>query len=402
MLEFLRLLIVLVLILNTGSVVFILNKELIYLLPILVLSLYIFDFNRKALYTISNFNISIVYILIFCILVIYINLIHFVYLDVEPKLYLSLFIKVSSILMFLKYYKIQFYSFDVLSYDIYKVLKIILYIGVLNMILINIWSSLFLLTERDSFHVYTIGGIFNYLSIININGFNLYRNQGLFWEPGVFQLFLNILLFQALFKYKQYMIVLVSSLTILSTFSTVGILIMCTIFSFYFIRTKSINYKVIGLVLISLVFVPLSFYSLYEKFTGADSLSASLRTYDLYIGSKIFLDNFLFGIGFNPEFYIKHQSEINQTFLKLNELRGNTNGIISVGFYFGIFGVLTYIYMLIKQSVFHNNQFLVFLIFLLTLFSEPLPFTGFILLFILSSLYKNPKSIINLKKKRLS
>ncbi|MCT7525321.1 hypothetical protein N5T77_09705 [Aliarcobacter cryaerophilus] len=315
---------------------------------------------------------------------------------------MSLFIKVASILMFLKYYKIQFYSFDVLSYDIYRVLKIILYIGVLNMILINIWTSLFILIEEDIFYVYTIGGIFNYLSIININGFNLYRNQGIFWEPGVFQLFLNILLFQALFKYKQYMIVLLSSLTILSTFSTVGILIMCTIFSFYFIRTKIFNCKVISLVLISLVFVPLAFYFLYEKFNGLDSLSASLRTYDLYIGSKIFLDNFLFGIGFNPEFYIKHQSEINQTFLKLNELRGNTNGIISVGFYFGIFGVLTYIYMLIKQSVFHNNQFLVFLIFLLTLLSEPLPFTGFILLFILSGLYKNPKSIINLKKKRLS
>ena len=52
-------------------------------------------------------------------------------------------------------------------------------------------------------YVNTFHGIFNYISSINISEYNIYRNQGLFWEPGVLQLFINVLLYMSLFVYKN-------------------------------------------------------------------------------------------------------------------------------------------------------------------------------------------------------
>ena len=64
------------------------------------------------------------------------------------------------------------------------------------------------------------------LSVMNLFGFEFCRNQGLFWEPGVLQIFLNLFFFLEAFIYKRNRWLLIIGFVILGTYSTTGILIL--------------------------------------------------------------------------------------------------------------------------------------------------------------------------------
>ena len=73
----------------------------------------------------------------------------------------------------------------------------------------------------------TFKNIFFYTTergVVNIFGLEFCRNQGLFWEPGVLQVFLNMLFFlEAFIMRKNKSILIFSSLAILTTYSTTGL-----------------------------------------------------------------------------------------------------------------------------------------------------------------------------------
>lgn len=383
LLKYLRLSIVLLLILSGSSIIILQNQKLNILLPIFVLLLYFFHFQTKSKY---NIKIPISLIFFTCFVIAFVNIAHILYLEANYSFYYGLIIKIISVLFFLLYYKTKYNSFQKLSKDIYIVLKFILFLAFLNIFIIYFFNSFFVFKD-DVVKVNTIYGIFNYISFIDIKGYAIYRNQGLFWEPGVLQVFINILLYVSLFIYRSPKISILSVLVIISTFSTTGILIMAIILSTYVLKGKSLKYKLFGLLMTLMVFMPLAVYGLYDKFTGDSALSASLRMYDFYLGFQIFLDNILIGIGFNADLYLELQENVSQNFLSLEDARGNTNGILTIGIYFGVL-MFVYIYMLFKQSIF-ENQYLIFIVLFLALFSEPLSLTPFVLMLVLSALFKN-------------
>ena len=72
---------------------------------------------------------------------------------------------------------------------------------------------------------------------ISLFGVEFVRNQGLFWEAGILQIFLNILLFLEGFVFKRgrWTIPLII-FAILTTYSTTGIFIMIIVLFFIFIK----------------------------------------------------------------------------------------------------------------------------------------------------------------------
>jgi hypothetical protein len=104
----------------------------------------------------------------------------------------------------------------------------------------------------------------------DVLGFTMVRNQGLFWEPGVLQVFLNILLFLSLFvrRFKLSLVGLIS-FAVLSTLSTTGLLIMILQFVVYSTTVIRKNILLLPLFIALLLgFYTLSSLNLSDKILG--------------------------------------------------------------------------------------------------------------------------------------
>ncbi len=96
------------------------------------------------------------------------------------------------------------------------------------------------------------------------------RNSGPFWEPGLFQAFINIALFWNLLKVKTLMTKknIIFSLALFSTMSTTGYLIYFMIISVYFaliIRKRFLGWALFPLFLVVIVFVSKDISFLSQK-----------------------------------------------------------------------------------------------------------------------------------------
>lgn len=213
-LTFIRLLIIFCLVLNSGSVLFLMNNNFNYVLPVLVVFLYFISYFNKDSFVLK---LDIKLILYSTLVVSFVNIFHIFYLEINHNSYFALAIKIISIILFLLYYSSKYNSFGKLIQEIYLILKIILIISLINIGMPHIFLSFFETTDAGVY-VHTLYGIFNYASVINFSGFTIFRNQGLFWEPGVLQIFINLLLYMSLFVYKNSKISILSIVVIVSTF----------------------------------------------------------------------------------------------------------------------------------------------------------------------------------------
>lgn len=138
--------------------------------------------------------------------------------------------------------------------------------------------------------------------------YKTFRNSGLWWEPGAFQLFVNLAFIFTLINntmtMKRYGIFLITIITITSTTGFLVFIILSLIYSkkyFYFIKSVLL-YLVIFLILfcVSLVFlIPI----IYDKFNSDSSsfISFLSRYYDLLISFNMFIDNIFMGYGFGSQ-----------------------------------------------------------------------------------------------------
>lgn len=83
-----------------------------------------------------------------------------------------------------------------------------------------------------------------WVTVVSLTGAN--RNLGVFWEPGAFQAYINLALILELFYNKRlprtsYLLTFI--LTVLTTFSTTGLICLCLIITAYGIKTKFLYAK---------------------------------------------------------------------------------------------------------------------------------------------------------------
>lgn len=128
-----------------------------------------------------------------------------------------------------------------------------------------------------------------------------------------------------------------------------------------------------------------------EKTTGDLRGSSFARLYDLNTGLSIIQKKPLTGIGFNTERYLEYSNQLGIVNENLNAAllleRPNTNGIIQTLYAIGIPLGGFLLVGLFRQKVF-SNRVAMAIILVLSLYAEPLTFTPFFLLILLSWMLK--------------
>ena len=126
-----------------------------------------------------------------------------------------------------------------------------------------------------------------------------------------------------------------------------------------------------------------------EKVAGAQSGSFFVRQADVIAGLSIAAENPVIGIGANTDRFKQMRSKIAwQGKLSGSKTKdsGTTNGIISLMYIWGIPFSLWYLWALIRQNILYKNRWLMAILLILSLSSEPLAMTPFFLLFVYSGL----------------
>lgn len=140
------------------------------------------------------------------------------------------------------------------------------------------------------------------------NNYLVTRNSGLFWEPGAFQIFVNIgYYFSIIDKRLSKKIFLIFLITQITISSTIGILVYILLTLLLYLRNRNLlNNKdkvkiLFSAIVISIISVELGiFKKLVEKFDSSRSsfMSFASRINDLILDFKMLKDNIIFGIGY--------------------------------------------------------------------------------------------------------
>ena len=284
-----------------------------------------------------------------------------------------------------------------------NILKIILYFSILNFlayfVVYNQSTDLYFVSTQGAEKLVT--KTYNYLFFFqqkhtfNFFGIELIRNQGWFWEPGVNQVYLNILLYLEGFVFKRgkWMIPLIV-FAIITTYSTTGIFLMIIILFFIFIKSIKRN-PIIYIFLGILIIYPLYYLakSNIENKSIENASSMNKRIFDFVQPLSIASKNPISGIGLDIEHFQKYRSEYHlsdetQSFLTTETTeKGSSNSvtflIAATGFPMSLF----LLYCLFQQNLFTYRKGIFMTIIIISVFAEPLLLRPFFLILIVSGMY---------------
>ena len=308
------------------------------------------------------------------------------------------------ILMHLKNNRESSYFLD----RIHFILKIVLYHALLSFLcyfflkgyLIKLyggWGNEYI---ADSFYYLFFYDAEKYT--FSLFGVEFVRNQGWFWEPGILQIFLNILLFLEGFvvKRSKWTVVLLI-IAIITTYSTTGIFIMLLLLVFIFWSYIRKN-PLIMILAISLSF-PLYYVAktnIENKTTGERSSSFQKRYLDLVQPLAIAGDYPITGVGLDRDYFQKlrfrFQMEDNfgkiiQTYTGFERIsesteKGSSNSLTYLMAAMGFPVAFFLFYCLLKQELFTKRKGIFMTIIIISIFSEPLLLRPFFLIFIVSGM----------------
>jgi len=303
------------------------------------------------------------------------------------KIEVVLFLMYLNLLFFSAYYsflKSNFISINLITYMVkfsliyfgLKIMNIEVFFSYLSKIILNlsiVSSVIFLMILFDIRIPITygvIGEIPSYFYLLRTTGvdfstnLNLIRNSGMFYEPGLYQVFLNITLMYYYLIKNNARATIFTLLIIITTLSPIGIAVALIVLSSkYWNMFKKISnvVKITFMALIILYFI-ISFVEL-----KISTLSFQLRFYDIKQGLYLLSKNPFWGIGFENHGDFMINSEI-----IFGIVRKNSNGLISLFLQNGIFFGMYYL-LLLKRSFKNKRYKLVgYIVLLVQLIAQPL------------------------------
>lgn len=228
---------------------------------------------------------------------------------------------------------------------------------------------------------YVAGIYLRQLPFFNIR---IYRLQSFFWEPGVYAIYLIFALYYFVFKKekKQKTHIAILLISILLTFSTTGICIGIAIFAIYWVENARVqkSSKLVLFVPIALVAIIGIYIVWTTKRIDSSVVNGSyyLRRLDIIDGLKLIAQRPLFGWGYKNYGVFETAQNLG---------RGNSNGLITLGYTMGIVGLgitlfpfVSSIYLSDKKTKFEEMVFSI--IFVLTNMTEPVILMPFMIFFV--------------------
>ena len=283
------------------------------------------------------------------------------------------------------------------------VLRLILYYSICNFLFyLIVKNNLFPITFNTDKVLHTFNYLFFYnpeRSAFNILSLEFVRNQGWFWEPGINQIYLNILLYlEGLVFKRNKWIILLTVFAIFTTYSTTGIIIMMIILLFIFI--SSMKKRPILIFLAISVAIPFYFIAKSNIEEKLETSSFQKRYFDLVQTISITKDYPLTGIGLDDTYFRESRSNhfINDNFLNSFEEstnlemkakstdKGSSNSITYLMVAMGIPISSFLIYCLLNQVLFRHKKGVFMTIIFISVFSEPLLLRPFFLILIVSGM----------------
>tara|TARA_B100002019_G_scaffold182487_1_gene157487 strand:- start:995 stop:1750 length:756 start_codon:yes stop_codon:yes gene_type:complete len=237
---------------------------------------------------------------------------------------------------------------------------------------------------------------------MNLFGIEFCRNQGLFWEPGVLQIYLNLFFFLQAFIFKQNRWLVLIGFAILGTYSTTGILILIGQLVYLFVQRFNENKLYLPIIFLSFIPIYLVFsINLEEKLRGNRIFSFQKRLFDFTQPIFIAASNPVTGVGLDLdqfqklryEFYIDNESLelINETLgVSLRAAGTSAGSANSLTFLLAAMGFPTailFVFMFIRQKIITDHKLLFYFIVFASVMSEPLFLRPFFFIFIISGFY---------------
>ena len=374
-------LLVLLLVFTGGGLLFVFNRNAMYYIMLTILFGVIimnsFKIKRQLLSSIVFTSISVLSLFV----------INFLFANSEQSLdkYLYYFtVVVSSVLFYVHFKNNRGNHIFLLRLNF--ILKLICIHSLINFIAyFFVYDQLFEINS-EYYSCKTYNYLFYYasdditLSVMNFFGFEFCRNQGLFWEPGVLQVFLNLFFFLQAFIYKKNRWLLITGFVILGTYSTTGIIILIAQLAYLFLQR--FNENKLSLPIIFLSFIPIYFVfsvNIEEKLKGNRIFSFQKRLFDFTQPLFIATAHPLTGVGLDLdqfqklryEFYIDSESLelINETLgvsLKgAGTSAGSANSLTFLLAAMGFPTALLFVFMFLKQKIISEHRLLFFFIVLL-------------------------------------
>lgn len=183
--------------------------------------------------------------------------------------------------------------------------------------------------------------------------FDIPRLSGLFWEPGAYQIYLNLALFHYVFseeKKKWHLLIILLNIIFVQSAAgyciCVFLLVILLIKSNVFTKKSKLYLMLGGGGMASVIAVAV----ILKKIKDTGSLqngSYTLRVADVFNGLNIFLNHIFVGVGFGNEELFKAADVFG---------RGSSNGLISYIYMTGIVGITFIIYPFVKNLMKDSNK----------------------------------------------
>ena len=391
-------LIVFMLIMSAGGMLFVLNRNIASVVFLLFILFVLIFMEKKWKKTIIN---SI--LLTFSILVV-LGSINYFFVETEQTAdkYLFHLLTVTLSVLALVHFKNNRTSQQLIK-SLHVVLGLILFHALFSFIAFLFVRNSLIAISTDYNEHETFLHIFFYITdskTINLFGLEFCRNQGLFWEPGVLQGFLNMFFFlEAFIIKKRKSLLLLTAIVILTTYSTTGLallLIQSVVYLFIEFRTNKWLAPFVFVLCIPLYMI----FSMNaeEKIQGEKEASFQKRYFDLIQPLFIAFENPLTGIGLDAEQFQNMRQEFYIPSSSLSYLqeqtgieskvggtdKGSSNSITFLFAAMGFPTAILLVYMFFKQQIIKEKKWLWMLIMVVSVMSEPLLLRPFFFLFIVS------------------
>lgn len=327
------------------------------------------------------------------LLLVFIVIVNYVLAPYENSLwfYVKFLLRITSISIFILYY---FCNNQSLKNDIERCLYFFAIHAFISFLIYPFISSFLSPVVSEKISGLTFLNVFYYASCREILGEVIYRNQGLFWEPGILQIYMNLLVYYSLFERKSLKKSLFPAFLVLTTQSTTGLAVLIILYLVYYINSITFSCKQIlfSSVFVLLLGIPLFYFFLMNLEEKVGSMSYRLRMYDMVNAFELIRAHPICGIGFDMDTYMLLQTRTDLSkYADLNIYegdllyeRGNTNSFIMLIIQIGIPLFLAYTYILYCQKIFKAKGVFLFII-SVSLMTEPLLLSNFFLMiFILS------------------
>lgn len=247
----------------------------------------------------------------------------------------------------------------------------------------------------------TIFWVFTFHTTIGDTG-ALVRPDGFFWEPGVFQIYMNIFLFISLFMTKRRLDIALAIVAVLLLQSTTGLLITLMLLGVNFAQRfhrASSGEKLAAVIVAPLLAVPLlliAVENVTQKTSGDQRGSSWARTYDFYTGVNVILAHPLTGVGFDNERYTSEAARLGYANSELGYSstaeRSSSNGLVALIASLGIPMSLPFLIAMFRQRFF-PKPLLFGMVLVLSFIGEALMLTPFFLMILFSAMISRKREV---------